>query len=417
MTGAVGVDKRGETGGGSQERGLSILHLTKTSLLAGGGGAERRADAVTRRLAANGHRVTVLSGKTDPDLSSETEDAGREIRHVTCVPDIAFATPTLGFYLARYLFAFASLPALVALLWRRDVDVLVENMTPYPTFAVLVARLFDVPVVAVQHEFFDRSCYDIYDPLTATIQLALQNVHRLFAYDRLVVPTAHVRQQFVEYGVPPDRIEVIPNGVDATALDHPDIDPEPGRLLTLGRLIRRKEVETILRAVRRLREEGHEIELDIAGDGPDRDRLESIAERLDLGDAVRFHGYVDDDGKVELLNRADVFVIASRQEGFGLVVLEAMAAGTPVVARHLPVYEEFFVDGDHGRLVAAGPEALADGIDDLLADRDRLTAMGERGRETARDHSWDAVADRTEAVLRDVAARDTTARRRTGVPT
>jgi len=403
MTGAVGVDKRGETGGGSQERGLSILYLTKTSLLAGGGGAEKRADAVTRRLAANGHRVTVLSGKTDPDLSSETEDAGRGIRHVTCVPDIAFATPTLGFYLARYLFAFASLPALVALLWRRDVDVLVENMTPYPTFAVLVARLLDVPVVAVQHEFFDRSCYDIYDPLTATIQLALQNVHRLFAYDRLVVPTAHVRQQFVEYGVPPDRIEVIPNGVDATALDHPDIDPEPGRLLTLGRLTRRKEVETILRAVRRLREEGHEIELDIAGDGPDRDRLESIAERLDLGDAVRFQGYVDDDRKVELLNRADVFVIASRQEGFGLVLLEAMAAGTPVVAARLPVYGAFLTDGEHGRLVERTPAHIADAVGTLLDDPMTRERMGRRAREAAQKQSWGAVVDRTERLLYAVA--------------
>jgi len=384
-------------------RPLSVLYVSKTSLLDDGGGGEERADAVTRRLADRGHDVTVLSGRTAPDLPRRTSDAGRELRHVTCVPSALFRWPTLAYFCTRYLFALVSVPVLAWLLATRDHDVLVETMTPYPTLAVAIAELAGAPTVAVQHEFFDRSAYDVYDPLTATIQLALQRFHCLFPYAALVVPTDHVADQFADFGVPAERIHAIPNGIEADAVHRPDVPTDPGRLVVVGRLTKRKGQALVVDAIARLREDGRDVTLDVVGDGPEREALERHVERAGLEDAVTVHGFAAEEHKVELLNRAAVFVFASRQEGFGLVLLEAMAAGTPVVAARLPVYGAFLTDGEHGRLVERTPAHIADAVGTLLDDPMTRERMGRRAREAAQKQSWGAVVDRTERLLYAVA--------------
>ncbi|PSP75014.1 hypothetical protein BRC86_04540 [Halobacteriales archaeon QS_3_64_16] len=382
---------------------MNVLYISKTSILSGGGGGEERADAITKSLAERGHAVTVLSGKTTPNLPRHTTADDRSIVHIKCVPDGLFRWPTLAFYATRYLFAFLSLPVLASLLYRRDVEILIENMTPYPTFAVFLARFFGIPIVAVQHEFFDASSYDLYDPLTASIQLLVQNFLRLFEYEALIVPSAHTKGQFVRYGVAEDRIEVVPNGIRTDAYRRPAIEPEHGRLLVIGRLTKRKNHERLLRALRIVRDAGHSVRLDIAGEGPMRTRLEGVVEDLDLTTAVRFHGFVSEEHKATLLNRAQLFVFASEQEGFGIVLLEAMSVGLPVVAAQLPVYREFVHDGENGHLIEdREPEAFAAEIEGLLEDPASIEAMGQRARETAKQYTWESAAERTETVLKRV---------------
>jgi glycosyltransferase involved in cell wall biosynthesis len=384
---------------------MELLYINNTSFLAGGGGGEERANEITKRLAANGHEVTVLAGKTDPELPADTIDQGRRFRHVTCVPAFVFEYGSLGYFLSRYLFAFVSLPVVLWLLYREEFDAVVETMTPYPTFAVLAAKLFGVPIVATRHEFFDRSCYDVYDPITATIQLAVQNFLRVFAYNAIVVPATHVKQQFVAYGVPEERLTVIPNGVEYDRYRRPAIESEPGQLVVVGRLTKRKRQDRLVRVVRRLRDEGHDVRLDVAGDGPARERLEGLVAELDLDAHVTIHGFVDEERKIELLNRAELFVFASTQEGFGIVLLEAMAAGLPVVAKRLPVYEDFFVDGKNGVLVRDGDlQTFADAVQQMLDDGDLRRSMSKRNPETAAQYSWETIAERAEQTIREQCA-------------
>lgn len=385
---------------------MKLLYINNTSFLSGGGGGEERANEITKRLAANGHDVTVLAGKTDPELPTETIDQGRRFRHVTCVPAFVFDYGSLGYFLSRYLFAFVSLPIVCWLLWRAEFDVIVETMTPHPTFAVLAAKLFGVPIVATRHEFFDRSCYDVYDPLTATIQLVVQNFLRVFAYNAIVVPATHVKQRFVEYGVSEERITVIPNGVEYERYRRPAIESDPGRLVVVGRLTKRKRQDRLVRVVRRLHDEGYDVRLDVAGDGPARERLVELVAELDLDAHVSIHGFVDEERKIELLNRAEVFVFASTQEGFGIVLLEAMAAGLPVVAKWLPVYEDFFVDPENGRLLRDDSiAAFADEIEALLDAPAERADIRANNRKTAARYSWDAATDRTERLLERVRER------------
>jgi glycosyltransferase involved in cell wall biosynthesis len=392
-----------------QQTQLRVLYLLKTSPLDEGGGGERRARAITERLAEQGHDVTFLSGTTAPGLDRHDEVGGCSVRHVRCAPDALLRRDgVLSFLLPRYLFAVAFLPAFVSLLRNGEFDIVVEGVTPYPTVAAPLARLFGVPTVAVVHEVHDSDAYDTYDPLTATILLGVQRLLRLFDYAAVVTPTEHGRRALVEFGLQANRVATVPNGIDAERYRRPEVSRDAGRVVTVGRLARRKGHEQVLRAFATLRDRppagvpAETLTLDIVGAGPDRERLERLAADLDVTDSVRFHGFVDEERKVELLNRAAVFAFGSRKEGFGIALLEAMAAGTPVVARECPVYHAFFEDGAHGRLVDSDPASMAEALDELLADPERRRELGEGARERAHEFDWDSAADETEHVLRTV---------------
>lgn len=382
---------------------MDILYVTKTSILSDGGGGEERARRVTGGLTSRGHAVTVLCGATDSGLPKWTRDGGRKIRHVNCVPSALFRFPSLSFYATRYLFALFSLPVLAWLLITRDVDVIVENMTPYPSLTLIGAKVTGTPIVAVQHEFYDLSCYRTYDPVTATIQILVQNLLRFGNYEAVIVPTIHVAHELKEYGVSSDAISVIPNGVDADRYNMAGIDRDPCSLITIGRLSKRKGQATVLRAFERIQCEVTDAHLDVLGKGPAQDDLEALAVELGISNSVTFHGYVDFDRKVELMNETGLFVFASRQEGFGLVILEAMAAGLPVVARRLPVYEDFFEDGANGTLVEEPVvERLATEAFALLENDSERKTISSWNRQTAREFSWLRTIDETESVIVDV---------------
>jgi glycosyltransferase involved in cell wall biosynthesis len=177
----------------------------------------------------------------------------------------------------------------------------------------------------------------------------------------------------------PDRTVVIRNGV----APGPRARPAAGRpvtLLSVGRLRRPKDFLTLVRAVAEL--EPGSVRLRIAGDGPDRGALEADIARLGLDGAVELLGTRTD--VAELLAAAGVFVLCSDSEGLPMSVLEAMAAGVPVVATAVGGVPELVSDAETGILVPPrDPAALARALGALAADADLRERMGEAGRRRA----------------------------------
>ena len=141
-------------------------------------------------------------------------------------------------------------------------------------------------------------------------------------------------------------------------------------VLTLGRLAgldRRKGFDVVLEALPEIARRVADVTYVIAGDGPDRPRLEAKARDLGLTDRVVFTGYVDEAVKPDLYRAADCFAMPSRGEGFGIVLLEAMASGVPVVASSADGSREAVRDGLLGPAVDPGdPDAVADAVVDAL---------------------------------------------------
>ena len=180
-----------------------------------------------------------------------------------------------------------------------------------------------------------------------------------------------------------EQTMVIPNAVDTGAVPAARRDRDRPILVTVGRLKAPKDYLTLVRSLALLRP-GSADAL-IVGEGPDRSELEAEIRQLGIGERVHLLGERRD--VPELLADADVFVLSSASEGMPVSVLEAMAAGLPVVGSRVGGVPELVVDGETGLLVEPGdPDELAAAIGRLLADRELRRRLGDAGRERAQRH-------------------------------
>jgi glycosyltransferase involved in cell wall biosynthesis len=137
----------------------------------------------------------------------------------------------------------------------------------------------------------------------------------------------------------------------------------------------------------------------ISGDGPEKDRVVNRANELGVNHAIRFLGTLSRGEYSELLRSVDIVAVPSRNEPFGIVALEAWAAGKPVVATTAGGPREYVWHDVNGFLVDANPGGLAHGIGSLLADHDHCRALGRNGRVAVEDKfNWNTVAGYTEGV-------------------
>jgi glycosyltransferase involved in cell wall biosynthesis len=197
-------------------------------------------------------------------------------------------------------------------------------------------------------------------------------------------------------------VEVVHCGLDFASYDLSPAPPRRARptLVHLGRLMRYKSADVAVRALAILRRDIGDARLVVLGDGPDRPRLEALARRLGLGDAVEFRGHVPHAEKVRLLWECHLLLNPSPKEGWGLTVIEASACGVPVVAARSPGLVDSVRDGDAGILVPYGDAgAFAAAAASLLRDGDRRRRMGAAARDWARSFSWDEAVLQTERIL------------------
>ena len=223
---------------------------------------------------------------------------------------------------------------------------------------------------------------------------------------RLVAISESTRAMIAPYaeGRP---VTVVPYGVPL-----PESEPAarerplgPPRILFVGRLVARKGVDRLLEALATIAD--REWRLEIVGFGPERDPLERRAAELGLSDRVEFLGRVSNADLVGAYRRAACFVLPATlderadTEGLGVVLLEAMSYGVPVVATRRGGIVDIVEDGRTGVLVEDEPAALARGIAASLDDTERARALGIAGRASVRERfGWDSIVDRLDAVYR-----------------
>ena len=213
--------------------------------------------------------------------------------------------------------------------------------------------------------------------------------------NRIICVSQGVADELINrYGLPEHKIQVIYNPVltddifekAEEPIDHPwfQLD-QPPVILGVGRLAPQKNFETLIKAFSLVRKKV-EAKLVILGEGPERGKLESLVEELGLNDDVRMPGFVESPYKY--MKHSNVFVLSSRWEGFGNVIVEALALGVPVVSTDCPSGPaEILENGKWGRLVPVGdPKALAEAILEAMND--------ERGKgiERAKEFTLEKIA-------------------------
>ncbi|MCX8043088.1 MAG: glycosyltransferase family 4 protein [Desulfobacterota bacterium] len=205
---------------------------------------------------------------------------------------------------------------------------------------------------------------------------------RMLRYaDKIVVVCNQARKEALHYGIPPKRIELIPNGVDCTLFTPAPEQRHPGCITFIGRLDKMKGVDVLLEAFSLLRQQGVRAILRIIGDGPEMSRLIAHAQALRISNDVFFYGLQDD--IPGLLRETAIFVLPSFSEGLSNVVLEAMACGLPVVATRVGGIPDIIVDHDNGLLVEPNnPDQLKSAIQCLIEDRALADRLGKAAQQT-----------------------------------
>lgn len=295
--------------------------------------------------------------------------------------------------------------AMFAVAWRLAAghDLIHAHWSVCGLIGGVAGRLTRTPVLTTLHGT-DVAWADRYAVLRLVLKLCIALNSRI-----VTVSPAMARRLHFRWPRWRSRIQTIPNGI---ARDFFDVaaDREWGGahafvFTAIGNLVPSKQIHHILHAFKRLADAGQAVRLVIAGDGPCRSELEQYVQNSGLGSKVEFRGAIPPDRVSAVLSQSHALVLASAREGRSTIVMEAMAAGTAVIATDIDGVRELIEHGRTGLLCASGDiEALANHMGSLLDQPGRAAALAERahGWAASQGWTWPATAARYDRVYRQI---------------
>jgi D-inositol-3-phosphate glycosyltransferase len=382
-------------------------HASPLAVISGAdsGGQNVHVAELARALGQRGHHVTVYTRRDDPGLPDRVRTGpGVTVEHVNAGPADRLPKDALLPYMGEF-------SDHLAQRWsEQPPDVVHAHFWMSGLAAHCGVRDTDIPVLQTFHALGivkrrHQGTSDPSPPSRLRLEIGLTRDAAL-----IVATCSDEATELIALGVPARRIAVVPCGVDLDRFtpNGPRASRNSRhRILSLGRLVERKGVETTIRALL----EVPAAELVIAGGGDaiadaELARLTAVAQACGVRDRVRLLGQIARKDVPALLRSADVVVSVPWYEPFGMVPLEAMACGVPVIASAVGGHLDTVLDGRTGALVPPhNPAALAQRLRELLADPARLAAIGSAAAARARDHyGWDRIANETEQLYRGVLA-------------
>jgi glycosyltransferase involved in cell wall biosynthesis len=344
-----------------------------------GGGSELYIEAIAKRLAAAGNRVTLLSAAVEGAPRDEIRDGVHYRRR--------------GSHHSVY-----PLAALALLTRRVRPDVIIDVQNGVPFMSTLVSRR---PVVTLIHHVHREQWSIVFGPRAARVGWWVESRLGPYLYrkSRYVAVSDATRLDLAELGVEPSRVTVVHNGTPR--LSEPRLRrSETPRVVVLGRLVPHKQVGVVLAAAAALRERHPDLVVDVVGQGYFEPDLRAQAAELGLGKSVVFHGFVDEATKSDLLAQAWVNAVPSVKEGWALSVVEAATHGTPSIAfAGAGGLGESIVANVTGVLVDGGQPEFTAALGALLDDAERREGFGRAARQRAAMFTWDDAGIAMAAVL------------------
>jgi glycosyltransferase involved in cell wall biosynthesis len=357
-----------------------------------GGGSELYMENIADQLCHTGHRVTIFCAGYQGAAREQTRGGVTFVRRggrLTVYPWAALL------YLAG---ALGLGPLSRHRLGRPDLIVDVGNGLPF--LAPLYAR---VPVVAVVYHLMREQWSLVMGPVLGRVGWWIESwlAPRVYRRRRYVTISEATRADMVTLGIDPARIAVVYCGTPPVKGEPVQRSEQPN-VVVLSRLVAHKRVELALRTFAALHAEMPTLTLTVAGQGPEEPRLRDLAQALGVADRVHFAGHVTEEGKHEVLSRAWLALTPSLKEGWGLVIVEAGARGTPTVAMAgAGGVAEAIVDGETG-LLGTDEENYVAVVRELLSDDDRRQAMGVAAAKHALSFTWENSGGRFAALIDEI---------------
>ena len=368
------------------------------------GGLGRHVHHLATALAADGHDVVVLSRRpmgTDPASHPTTDVVAGGVRVIAAAEDpheFGFGGDMMAWVLAM---GHAMIRAALALGdWIPDVVHAHDWLVAHP--GITLAEFFDVPLVSTVHAT-EAGRHSGWVSGSVSRQVHATELWLARQSDSLIACSHSMAAEITElFGPGLANIDIIPNGIDSSRWPFVLRQPHatPPELLFVGRLEYEKGVHDAIAALPRIRRSHPGTTLTVAGDGTQQDWLTDVARKHKVLKSVRFAGRAGHEKLLSLLHRADAAVLPSRYEPFGIVALEAIAAGAPLVVTDVGGLGEAVIDGETGLTcppgdVGALAAAVITALDDPAAAQHRALAARER---LTSDFDWHTVAARTAQV-------------------
>ena len=361
---------------------------------------------VAREMVRRGHQVTVVTA-SDRGTPYQDEDEGVALMRVRSVPNPFWSEGRLP------VLSYEALGEIV-----EDVRPDVINTHDSGLLGVQLYRLEhdkrDLPELLTCH--FLPGYVTYYVNVGEVVEDALEEItwqytiRMVNGFDHVVFPTKTQERAFVEEGLKKPST-VISNGLNIrryspTGQDDQDVEaryelPSGPRILAVGRLAKDKKLDVLIRAMREVTQ-AHPAHLLLVGRGDDRERLQDLAQDLDLAHHVHFLGFVPEEDLPAIYRHSDIFTIASDVEVQSIPTLQAAATGLPIIAADAAALPELVENNQNGFLVAPNdPAAFAAAFREILDNPERAEAFGQASLEIGRQHAEEDTFDAYEALYRE----------------
>ena len=331
------------------------------------GGAERSFVEISKFLQAVGHTVLAIGSRRSKSLD-KLEYADIASKRLSCFGTWDIFTIRS---IRQSLLAFGP-------------DVIQCHLSRASHLGGAAGASLGIPVVAKTHNLVNPKYY--------------RNVNKI------VVTTKAQRNHLFQHGVEPERIRLIPNFSSikpSLAKKNPTKEPGCFRIKSLGRFVKKKGFDNLLRAISFLKARPNwRVTLSLGGDGPEYFSLRKLVEELDLSQQVEFCGWVEN--VPQFLADADLFVLPSRDEPFGIVILEAMASGVPILATKTQGPMEILDENTGTFTPTDDPKQMAIDIENLLESDYRLTLATQAMVRFEALYTSEKVCDRYCALFREL---------------
>jgi len=293
---------------------------------------------------------------------------------------------------------------LIPLLWRKFKDnfEILHCHSAYPQGYVSASfkKLTHIPLIITPHggDILKNERIRQNPKLDKRIRRSLREA------DLVTAISQALEEEIMEAGVPKEKIRLVPNGIDLKEFQIDGVFRwRRPYIMAMGRLREKKGFDVLIRAFPKVKENFPGIDLLIAGQGRDREFLASLIRELRLEDSVHLIGTVQGEDKVRKLRGCLFFVCPSRREPFGIVNIEALACGKPVIGTHVGGIPDVIKEGENGFLVLPeDPQALAQAMIRLLCSPKLMETMGEKAKEMAEAYDWMDIARKYERVYEEV---------------
>ena len=273
----------------------------------------------------------------------------------------------------------------------------------FPTYLARFCQARGLPVVATTHSDAGRPS------MRKTAFDAIVPAASIKSAKKIIAISNHEKAVLIRRGISEDKIRVIPNGIDLDEIIPGAAKKSVKTLMYAGRIdIDQKGLDIFLKAFAKLAKTHHDIKLVFTG--PDWNNstklLEQLATKLGIRDKVHFNGFLKRSEYLESLISANVFILPSRFEPFGIVLLEAMATGVPVVASNTGAVPEILEGGKLGLIFENGnADSLANQIENVFANEEDARKRAADARQSLNRYSWPKIAQETLHVYMEVLAK------------